>query len=51
MRERDHQRPGAVGAAASPGDPDGDAPEDLVQAVVELVDDLVDETDPAISPG
>jgi hypothetical protein len=47
--ERDQSRHLAVGAGASPADPDdtGASADDVVQAVADLVDDLVDDEDPA----
>jgi hypothetical protein len=45
--ECDQSRHLAVGAGASPADPDsGAGADDVVQAVADLVDDLVDDADP-----
>jgi hypothetical protein len=46
--ERDQSRHLAVGAGASPADPDdsGESADDVVQAVADFVDDLVDDADP-----
>lgn len=47
MPECDQSRHLAVGAGASPADPDsGAGADDVVQAVADLVDDLVDDADP-----
>jgi hypothetical protein len=52
VRERDQTRHLAVGAGASPADPDptGDGAEDVVQAVADFVDDLVDDEEPPPAP-
>jgi hypothetical protein len=46
--ECDQSRHLAVGAGASPADPDdtGASTDDVVQAVADLVDDLVEDADP-----
>jgi hypothetical protein len=46
--ERHESRHLAVGAGASPADPDdtGEGSDDVVQAVADLVDDLVEDADP-----
>jgi hypothetical protein len=46
--ERDQSRHLAVGAGASPADPDvsGESADDVVQAVADFVDDLVEDADP-----
>jgi hypothetical protein len=52
VAERDESRHLAVGAGASPADPDvtwGGA-DDVVQAVADLLDDLVEDADPPPSP-
>ncbi|HEY7068613.1 MAG TPA: hypothetical protein VH479_00790 [Acidimicrobiales bacterium] len=51
MAERDDSRHLAVGAGASPADPDdaGDGQNDVVQAVADLLDDLVEDVDPPAS--
>jgi hypothetical protein len=48
VREPDQSRHLAVGAGASPADPDvtGESADDVVQAVADLVDDLVEDADP-----
>jgi hypothetical protein len=52
VRERDQNPRRAVGAGASPADPEprGEAPDDLVAAVTELVDELVDGPDRSPNP-
>jgi hypothetical protein len=52
VRDGDQPRHLAVGAGASPTDPDvpGDGGEDVVQAVADFVDDLVDNEDPSAAP-
>jgi hypothetical protein len=52
VRDGDQPRHLAVGAGASPADPDpsGDGADDVVQAVADFVDDLVDDEEPPAIP-
>jgi len=51
VAESDDSRHLAVGAGASPADPDdsGDGTNDVVQAVADLIDDLVEDADPPLT--
>ena len=51
MAEREDSRHLAVGAGASPADPDdtGDGKNDVVQAVADFVDDLVEDAEPPLN--
>jgi hypothetical protein len=52
VHDGDQPRHLAVGAGASPTDPDasGDGADDVVQAVADFVDDLVDDEDSPAAP-